>query len=37
MHQGNMEAGQAALRRAVGIDPFLSERALLMGPKGQNI
>jgi tetratricopeptide (TPR) repeat protein len=37
MHQGNMAAGQEALRRAVAIDPFLSERALLMGPKGQNI
>jgi tetratricopeptide (TPR) repeat protein len=37
MHQGNMAAGQAALRKAVTIDPFLSERALLMGPKGQDI
>jgi len=37
MHQGNMAAGQEALRKAVAIDPFLSERALLMGPKGQNI
>lgn len=37
MHQGRMEAGQAALRKAVEIDPFLSERALLMGPKGQDI
>jgi tetratricopeptide (TPR) repeat protein len=37
MHQGKMAAGQEALRRAVAIDPFLSERALLMGPKGQNI
>jgi len=37
MHQGRMAAGQAALRKAVTIDPFLSERALLMGPKGQDI
>jgi len=37
MHQGDMEAGQAALREAVAIDPFLSERALLMKPKGRDI
>lgn len=37
MHQGDMEAGQEALRRAVAIDPFLSERALLIGPRGRNI
>jgi tetratricopeptide (TPR) repeat protein len=37
MHQGNMAGGQAALRKAVAIDPFLSTRALLMGPKGQDI
>jgi tetratricopeptide (TPR) repeat protein len=37
MHQGKIEAGQLALRRAVAIDPFLSERALIMGPAGQDI
>ncbi len=37
MHQGKMDAGQAALRKAVDIDPFLSERALLMGPPGRDI
>ena len=37
MHQGQMAAGQLALRKAVEIDPFLSERALLMGPAGQDI
>lgn len=37
MHQGRMEEGQHALRRAVEIDPFLSERALLMEPPGQDI
>lgn len=37
MHQGKMEAGQLALRRAVEIDPFLSARALLMKPTGQDI
>lgn len=37
MHQGKMEAGQLALRRAVDIDPFLSERALIMGPAGKEI
>jgi tetratricopeptide (TPR) repeat protein len=37
MHQGKMEAGQLALRRAVQIDPFLSARALLMRPTGQDI
>ena len=37
MHQGKMEAGQLVLRKAVEIDPFLSERALLMEPTGQDI
>ena len=37
MHQGKMAAGQLALRKAVEIDPFLSERALIMGPAGQDI
>jgi tetratricopeptide (TPR) repeat protein len=37
MHQGKMAAGQIALRKAVEIDPFLSERALIMGPAGQDI
>jgi hypothetical protein len=37
MHQGKMDAGQLALRRAVEIDPFLSMRALLMKPPGQDI
>ena len=37
MHQGRMDAGQTALRKAVTIDPFLSERALLMQPTGQDI
>ena len=37
MHQGKMAAGQLVLRKAVEIDPFLSERALLMGPAGQDI
>jgi tetratricopeptide (TPR) repeat protein len=37
MRQGRMEEGQAALRRAVDIDPFLSERALLMQPPGKDI
>jgi len=37
MHQGKMEAGQLVLRKAVEIDPFLSERALLMKPTGQDI
>ena len=37
MHQGKMAAGQLALRKAVEIDPFLSERALLMEPQGQDI
>jgi len=37
MHQGKMAAGQLALRKAVEIDPFLSARALLMGPAGQDI
>jgi tetratricopeptide (TPR) repeat protein len=37
MHQGRMAEGQAALKRAVEIDPFLSERALLMKPPGQDI
>jgi tetratricopeptide (TPR) repeat protein len=37
MHQGKMEAGQLALRKAVEIDPFLSMRALLMRPQGRDI
>jgi tetratricopeptide (TPR) repeat protein len=37
MHQGKMEEGKTALRRAVEIDPFLSARALLIKPPGQNI
>jgi tetratricopeptide (TPR) repeat protein len=37
MHQGRMTEGQAALRRAVEIDPFLSERALLIEPPGKDI
>ena len=37
MHQGKMEAGQLVLRKAVEIDPFLSERALIMGPAGRDI
>jgi tetratricopeptide (TPR) repeat protein len=37
MKQGKMAAGQLALRRAVEIDPFLSERALLMPAQGQDI
>lgn len=37
MHQGKMDEGQSALRRAVEISPFLSERVLLIPPKGQDI
>ena len=37
MHQGKMAAGQLVLRKAVEIYPFLSERALLMDPDGQDI
>ena len=39
MHQGDMDGGQTALRKAVEIDPFLSDRALLMDPpkEGQDI
>jgi tetratricopeptide (TPR) repeat protein len=37
MKQGKMAAGQLALRRAVEIDPFLSERVLLLPTQGQDI
>jgi tetratricopeptide (TPR) repeat protein len=37
MSQGRMDAGQAVLREAVSIHPFLSERALLLRPEGQDI
>lgn len=37
MKQGRIDAGQAVLREAVKIHPFLSERALLFRPKGQDI
>ena len=37
LHQGKMAAGQLVLRKAIEIDPFLSERALLMDGGGQDI
>lgn len=37
MQQGKMAAGQLVLRKALAIHPFLSERALLTGPEGQDI
>jgi Flp pilus assembly protein TadD len=37
MQQGKMAAGQLVLRKAVEIHPFLSERALLTEPAGQDI
>ena len=37
MQQGKMAAGQLVLRKAVKIHPFLSERALLTEPVGQDI
>ena len=37
MQQGKMAAGQLVLRKAVSIHPFLSERALLTEPTGQDI
>jgi tetratricopeptide (TPR) repeat protein len=37
MQQGKMAAGQIVLRKAVEIHPFLSERALLTEPEGQDI
>lgn len=37
MQQGKMAAAQLVLRKAVEIHPFLSERALLTEPAGQDI
>ena len=37
MRQGRMEPGQAALRRAVEIHPWLKERAMLVPPPGKAI
>jgi tetratricopeptide (TPR) repeat protein len=37
LQQGKMAAGQLVLRKAVAIHPFLSERALLAEPDGQDI
>lgn len=37
MQQGKMAAAQMVLRKAVEIHPFLSERALLSEPAGQDI
>lgn len=37
LQQGKTEEGQSVLRRAVEIDPFLNERALLTEPEGQDI
>jgi tetratricopeptide (TPR) repeat protein len=37
MQQGKMAAGQLVLRKAVKIHPYLSERALISGPAGQDI
>ncbi len=37
MHQGRVELGQEALRRAVEIHPFLKERGMLVRPRGTPI
>ena len=37
LHLGKMAEAQLALRRAAAIHPFLSERALITGPAGQDI